>query len=140
MSGRLILAGAAVALLWPAGAALAASGPQVACPPTVTVLERADAPDGFQATPGKREAALDNLELYRGPVGQRGEPIKPKHATATGGARTTSWTLDRVPKRVLSMVCRYADTNVTLDSDLGDSITRCELRQSKSGKSTAACR
>lgn len=143
MRGRAI--GAAVLAAGISMAAVPGRAEVLACPATVTVIERTDAPQGWEATPGKSERRLVDFQVFRGALGEKRDPVKPaSRQRRADGAVVTTWKFSSSAARPgpFFVSCVYQGTQVGVLRDVSTGMDRCELVATPGprGRATAVCR
>jgi len=126
-------------------AAMPARAEVLACPAVVTVIERTDAPSGWEATPGKSERRLVNFQVFRGALGEKRDPVKPvSRQRRADGATVTTWKLASSAARPgpYFVSCVYQGTQVGVLREITTGIDLCELvaTPGSRGRATAVCR
>ncbi len=127
------------------GAAMPARAEVLACPAAVTVIERTDAPQGWEATPGKSERRLVDFQVFRGALGEKRDPVKPSsRQRRADGAVVTTWKFASSAARPgpFFVSCVYQGTQVGVLHEVATGMDRCELvaTPGSKGRATAVCR
>jgi hypothetical protein len=104
----------------------AAAGP-VTCPASLTVSEKSEAPQGWQAFVPTAPHVLEGITVVNGPKGEEDYSLHPDDETHKGKHLTQVWKLSDYRDRPLHVVCRYQDTDVTLEADLHEDLKTCEI-------------
>lgn len=112
-------------LLCCAAPAIAAQSPQ--CPAAITVSESAARPPGWTVSAPKVTHPLAGIAVVNGPQGEEDAALHPDGEKQAGKHLTQSWQLADYRDRPLHLLCRYADTAVTLSADLPEPLKMCEL-------------
>ncbi len=117
----------------------------LACPAAVTVIERTDAPSGWEATPGKSERRLVDFQVFRGALGEKRDPVKPaSRQRRADGAVVTTWKFPASAARPgpFFVSCVYQGTQVGVLHEVATGMDRCELvaTSGSKGRATAVCR
>lgn len=107
------------------GSLLAASGAasaQLRCPSEIAVNEQPVAPPGMRAEPAQRMRALARVAVFDGLPSEK----KELRSRRTGDAQVFDLPNPRLRPAIL--VCRYADTAVTLSAPIPTTMARCTVR------------
>jgi hypothetical protein len=117
----------------------------LACPAAVTVIERTDAPAGWEATPGKSERRLVDFQVFRGALGEKRDPVKPaSRQRRADGAVVTTWKFPASAARPgpFFVSCVYQGTQVGVLHEVATGMDRCEMVATSGSKrrATAVCR
>lgn len=100
---------------------------QVACPLTLPVETRAEAPDEAWSVDGARaDARLVGVELLDGPPAAAAKLLRPDRERRGAREWLQGWTLKPNP-RGRWLRCRYANTSVTLTRRVPDEAATCEF-------------
>jgi hypothetical protein len=92
------------------------------CPSELVVNEQPLAPPGMRAEPAQRTRQLTAVAVFDGLPSEKKE-LRPRRA---GDAQVVDLPSPRLRPAIL--LCRYADTAVTLSTPLPTTIARCTLR------------
>jgi hypothetical protein len=139
------LTGAAMLVAGMVAATLPARAEVLACPAAVTVIERTDAPQGWEATPGKSERRLVDFQVFRGALGEKRDPVKPaSRQRRADGAQVTTWKFASSASRPgpYFVSCIYQGTQVGVLHEVPTGMDRCDLvaTPGAKGRATAVCR
>jgi hypothetical protein len=106
---------------FPTGAALA----QVACPPNISVAQKATAPSEWSADYSKLPAALSSVTIFEGPPEELGS-LKYDDERTTKDSVIQTWELP-ASDRGYWIVCGYTNTSAQLRRKLPSELHACEV-------------
>jgi hypothetical protein len=121
----------ATALVVPALGGTAAA--QISCPSALTINEQPVAPPGMRGVPAQRNRPLLRVSIFDGVPSEKNE-LKPSRPGREGDATVQVFTLPEPRLRPTIVVCRYADTSVTLTAPVPATVKRCTVRPSAQAK------
>ena len=124
---RRALAAPALAVILVA-AGIEAVSAQLRCPSELTVNEQPVAPPGMRGEAAQRTRALSRVSVFDGLPSEK----KELRARRVGDAQVFDLPSPRVRPSIL--VCRYADTAVTLTAPIPTTIARCTVRGAAAGR------
>jgi hypothetical protein len=119
---RALVALALAAVLVAAGVGVEAGAETLRCPSELVVNEQPLAPPGMRAEAAQRTRQLSGITVFDGMPSEKKE-LRPRRA---GDAQVFDLPNPRLRPAIL--LCRYADTAVTLSAPLPTTIARCTLR------------
>lgn len=117
--------GPAAALVLAAGLAVAGAGTaaaQLRCPSELAVNEQPVAPPGMRGETARRMRPLAGITVFDGLPSEKRE----LRSRRTGDAQVFDLPSPRLRPAIL--VCRYADTAVTLSAPIPTTVARCTVR------------
>lgn len=123
--------GAAAALAAVALLAAPGGGPahaqQIRCPAELAVNEQPVAPPGMSGETAQRTRRLQRVSIFDGTPSERRE-LRPNRTARDGDGTVQVFDLPDPRLRPAIIVCRYADTPVTLTAPVPVAAKRCTVR------------
>jgi hypothetical protein len=115
----------AAALAMPALGGTAAA--QIRCPSELTVTEQPVAPPGMRGEAAQRTRRLQRVAVFDGVPSEKKE-LRPSRTAQESGGTVQVFELPNPRLRPTIIVCRYADTTVTLTAPVPAANKRCTVR------------
>ncbi len=106
------------------------------CPPSIAVDERPAAVEGFTAVPGDGPHAFRFVSFFDGDPKDLAD-LAPDTDEDKGDKIVETWQLVAVPGNRITVICRYDDTDATLQTLLPETIKSCTLVSLKGDASPA---